>query len=183
MTKKGVCELPRKISKYTKRKAVKSISLPSETIPINTTRVYTDGSCNHNGKPNAKAGIGVWFGDNNPLNFSGPLLGYKQSNQTAEMGAALKALEITPSSVKRIQIMTDSEYLINCMTKWRFAWEKNRWKTATGTSVKNLTLITNLIEKMKQREKVLFTYVTAHSGIKGNEEADKLSKIGSKMKQ
>lgn len=29
--------------------------------------VYTDGACLNNGKPNAKAGIGVWFGDNNPL--------------------------------------------------------------------------------------------------------------------
>lgn len=29
--------------------------------------VYTDGACENNGKHNAKAGIGVWFGDNNPL--------------------------------------------------------------------------------------------------------------------
>lgn len=29
--------------------------------------VYTDGSCENNGKANARAGIGVWFGDNNPL--------------------------------------------------------------------------------------------------------------------
>lgn len=29
--------------------------------------VYTDGSCLNNGKPDAKAGIGVWFGANNPL--------------------------------------------------------------------------------------------------------------------
>lgn len=26
--------------------------------------VYTDGACSNNGKPNAKAGIGVWFADN-----------------------------------------------------------------------------------------------------------------------
>ena len=29
--------------------------------------VYTDGACENNGKTNAKAGIGVWFGDGNGL--------------------------------------------------------------------------------------------------------------------
>lgn len=29
--------------------------------------VYCDGACENNGKANAKAGIGVWFGDDNPL--------------------------------------------------------------------------------------------------------------------
>lgn len=28
--------------------------------------VYTDGSCESNGKLNARAGIGVWFGKNHP---------------------------------------------------------------------------------------------------------------------
>lgn len=29
--------------------------------------VYTDGACEGNGQKNAKAGIGVWFGQNHPL--------------------------------------------------------------------------------------------------------------------
>lgn len=29
--------------------------------------VYTDGACENNGQRGAKAGIGVWFGDNHPL--------------------------------------------------------------------------------------------------------------------
>lgn len=33
----------------------------------NYVLVYTDGSCENNGKSNAKAGIGVWFGDDHPL--------------------------------------------------------------------------------------------------------------------
>ena len=28
-------------------------------------RVFTDGACSRNGRPDAAAGIGVWFGDNN----------------------------------------------------------------------------------------------------------------------
>lgn len=29
--------------------------------------VFTDGACENNGRVNAKAGLGVWFGDNHPL--------------------------------------------------------------------------------------------------------------------
>lgn len=29
--------------------------------------VYTDGACENNGRPNCKAGLGVWFGENHPL--------------------------------------------------------------------------------------------------------------------
>ncbi|KAJ8963761.1 hypothetical protein NQ314_005394, partial [Rhamnusium bicolor] len=29
--------------------------------------IYVDGACENNGKANAKAGIGVWFGDEHPL--------------------------------------------------------------------------------------------------------------------
>ncbi len=29
--------------------------------------VYTDGACSNNGKKNAAAGIGVYWGDNHPL--------------------------------------------------------------------------------------------------------------------
>lgn len=29
--------------------------------------VFTDGACENNGRANAKAGIGVWFGNNHPL--------------------------------------------------------------------------------------------------------------------
>ena len=32
--------------------------------------VYTDGACIHNGKPHAKAGMGVFFGYDDPRNIS-----------------------------------------------------------------------------------------------------------------
>ena len=30
-------------------------------------QVYTDGTCLNNGKKEARAGIGIWFGDSHPL--------------------------------------------------------------------------------------------------------------------
>ena len=52
------------------------------------TKVYTDGSCVGNGKRGAKAGCGVFFGDNDPRNLSIPLpfkAGYQPTNQRAEI--------------------------------------------------------------------------------------------------
>lgn len=44
-------------------KQVEPTIIDSETSKT-TQYVYCDGSCIHNGKPNAKAGIGIYFGDN-----------------------------------------------------------------------------------------------------------------------
>ena len=56
-------------------------------------KVFTDGSCSNNGFTNAKAGIGIYFGDNDPRNISKRIEG-KQTNNTAEVKAILKAAEI-----------------------------------------------------------------------------------------
>ena len=39
----------------------------SNKAPLN---IYTDGACSNNGRPNAKAGFGVWFGENDERNKS-----------------------------------------------------------------------------------------------------------------
>ena len=46
-------------------------------------RVFTDGACSNNGRKNAKAGIGVYFGENDERNISKRITG-KQTNNTAE---------------------------------------------------------------------------------------------------
>lgn len=65
---------------------------PCPDSPVSLS-VYTDGACTKNGKPGAKAGYGVFFGDDNPYNLSEPLEGHP-TNQRAEMTAALEAMRI-----------------------------------------------------------------------------------------
>ena len=57
------------------------------------TCVYIDGSCINNGKINAKAGYGVFFDYNDSRNEYGNIEG-KQSNNTGELTALIRALEI-----------------------------------------------------------------------------------------
>lgn len=47
------------------QKTRKEVELPKDVDGY--VVVYTDGSCLNNGKPNAAAGIGVWFDDGHPL--------------------------------------------------------------------------------------------------------------------
>ena len=82
--------------------------------------VYTDGACINNGKKNAKAGYGVFFGDMDSRNKSVPIIEGKITNQVAELSAIIDAVEtiITTDDKTNIIIKTDSRYCIDCVTKW-----------------------------------------------------------------
>ena len=87
--------------------------------------IYTDGACSNNGKKTAKAGIGVYIED--ICNISERLIGL-QTNQRAELYAILKSLQlINIEEYKTINIYSDSQYSINCITKWIYGWLKNNW--------------------------------------------------------
>ena len=63
--------------------------------------IYTDGSCINNGKPDAKAGIGIFFSDDDERNLSEPLdSSMKQTNNTAELYAIIKAIKIAIIKIK-----------------------------------------------------------------------------------
>ena len=54
---------------------------------------YTDGACQGNGTEGARAGVGVFYGKNDPRNISTSLQGKHQTNQRAELTAIKLALE------------------------------------------------------------------------------------------
>ena len=56
-------------------------------------RVFTDGACSNNGRKNAKAGIGVYFGENDERNISKRITG-KQTNNTAELSAVIVVFNV-----------------------------------------------------------------------------------------
>ena len=140
--------------------------------------VYTDGSCSNNGKPNATAGIGVYFGMTDPRNVSERVQG-KQSNNTAELGAILKVYEILEKDIlsgKEIGIVSDSEYAIRCITSYGEKCAKKHWKD----DIPNKDLVRKLYELYSNKPNIQFIHVNAHTGKQdphsiGNDEADKLA--------
>ncbi|CAG8849773.1 21596_t:CDS:1, partial [Gigaspora margarita] len=126
----------------------------------------TDGYCENNGKKNALASIGVFFADNDPKNLSERLLGERQTNNHAELYAAIRALEIV-NNEEDIIIFTDSTYVINCCN--------------IRNLLKNFDLVNRLNDLLKERKgKSIFKHVRGHSGIYENEQANKLAYLGSK---
>ena len=95
----------------------------------------------------------------------------------------LRALQVVPLT-DTVQIFSDSQYSINCVTQWAIGWKKKGWKTANGDDVKNQDIIRVLLDKMDERAKVgantLFQWVKGHATDKGNVAADRLAVAGAK---
>lgn len=132
--------------------------------------VYCDGSCIHNGKPNAKAGIGIYFGENDPRNVSEAINGY--SNNIAELTAMIRVYNYVK---KDITIVSDSKYALYCVKEYGKKQEKDSWKN----NIPNQDLVKQLYETYKNTN-IQFMHVYAHTNKKdihsiGNAMADKLA--------
>lgn len=131
-------------------------------------RVFTDGACSSNGRPGAKAGYAVWFPDHLRLSMSERLPSTEpQTNQRAEMSAIHKAamiLEENGFHDENIVIYTDSEYCINCLTKWMPGWVSRGWKTSAGSDVLHRDLIEDTSKRLAKFKSYRFVHVKAHTG-------------------
>ncbi|KIE04016.1 RNase H domain protein, partial [Metarhizium majus ARSEF 297] len=167
-------------SKTAAKKAEPGVQRPAEDV----LQIYTDGSSLANGKAGSRAGVGVYFGDGDPRNVSERLVGDPQTNQRAELMAMLRALEIAPLE-QTVQIISDSQYSIKCVTQWAIGWKQKGWKTATGEDVKNQDIIRAVLDKMDERTKTgantYFHWVKGHASDRGNVAADRLAVRGAKM--
>ncbi|KIW37882.1 uncharacterized protein PV06_09864 [Exophiala oligosperma] len=152
-----------------------------EKNPPGMLRIYTDGSSLKNGQAGARAGVGVFFGPQDPKNVSEALKGSKQTNQRAELTAILRALNIAPLH-REITIYTDSKYSIDCVTNWYKNWKKNNWTNSKGKPVENKDLVVEIRDKIEEREQfskgTYFVWVKGHSDNPGNIAADRLAVAG-----
>eukprot|EP00092_Neocalanus_flemingeri_P023636 GFUD01025637.1.p1 GENE.GFUD01025637.1~~GFUD01025637.1.p1 ORF type:complete len:264 (+),score=94.85 GFUD01025637.1:60-851(+) len=147
------------------------------------TQVYTDGACPNNGKGGARAGVGVWWGEGHKMNLAQRVSGERQTNNVAEIQAAtLSISQAMGAGITRLQVNTDSQFLINCVTQWMDNWKKKGWRTATGQEVKNKDDLIPLDKLLQQRKvQVKWVHVKGHSDNKGNNEADRLAVRGANM--
>lgn len=139
--------------------------------------VYTDGACSNNGRKNAKAGIGIYFGEEDSRNVSQRIDG-KQTNNTAELGAILHLYTILEQDIlsgKKIGIVTDSIYAIRCATTYGKKCADKEWKI----DIPNKEMVKKAYE-LYSVTNVEFIHVMAHTKNTdihslGNKEADRLA--------
>ena len=109
--------------------------------------IYTDGACSGNPGPGGWGVVMRWQGTEKEMYGAEPLT----TNNRMELMAAIQALEALqrPSTVT---LHTDSKYLLDGITKWIQAWQRNGWKTAAKKPVKNDDLWRRLIEAMSPHD-------------------------------
>ncbi|XP_058121341.1 ribonuclease H1 [Anopheles ziemanni] len=144
--------------------------------------VYTDGSCEGNGQAHAAAGLGVYFGEGHALNTAQPVSG-RATNNCGEIQAASMAIRLARAQgVRRLMVNTDSQFLINSITKWLPGWKRRNWTLASGGEVKNKTDFQELERELSSGDiEIKWNHVDAHCGIAGNERADELARQGTQM--
>ncbi|RUS72540.1 hypothetical protein EGW08_019693 [Elysia chlorotica] len=146
------------------------------------TPVYTDGACFFNGKHGQVAGIGVFWATDDTDNASEVLPG-TPSNHRAEIHAAIRAVQIAKTKeVKKLILYTDSQYLINGITKWIGGWKKRDWKTSAGEPVKNKEDFEALDKEISEIS-IKWVYAKGKNGIEECDQADKLAKKGAGLKE
>jgi len=131
--------------------------------------VATDGACKGNPGPGTWAFVVF---DYNTKEYKGHVKGNNKraTNNEMELTAIVKAVTWATKHGSTVEILTDSSYCLNGITKWMAGWKKRGWKTAAGAEVKNLAL-------WKQMDafaltNVTFTKVKGHSGNRFNDAAD-----------
>ena len=142
--------------------------------------VYTDGACSNNGKDNAKAGIGIFFGIDDKRNVSKNIDG-KQTNNTAELTAIIETFNIIKNDIKnnkRIIIFSDSMYAIRCVTSYGEKCYKKNWEV----DIPNKELVKIAYELYKDILNIQLVYIKAHTNKSdihsfGNDNADRLAKL------
>jgi ribonuclease HI len=135
--------------------------------------IYTDGACTGNPGPGGWGTV-VYFNDGSVHEMGDS--SHHTTNNKMEMQAAIAALEFFKSSgqTQPITLYTDSEYLINCVTKWVKGWKKKGWKKSDGKDVQNQDLLETLDELNSRL--IQWQYVRGHSGNIGNERCDVIAR-------
>lgn len=137
---------------------------------------YTDGACMANGNTNCQASWAILAINNKHLSTSGRVIGYKNSNQIAELYAALKAIEISlEHGMKRILLVTDSRYVIGVLSKWMPRWKSNNWRNNRNKSITNIDIIKKLSELLDKLE-VKTKHVKGHSSDEYNQKVDEMAR-------
>ena len=139
---------------------------------MKTVNIYTDGACR--GNPGS-GGWGVLIEYENITNeyFGGEI---DTTNNKMELRAAIEGLKVLKEPCK-VNLTTDSKYVMDGITEWIKNWKKNNWKNAAKKDVKNKDLWIEL-DNLVVKHEIKWNWVKGHSGHEKNEIADALANKG-----
>jgi ribonuclease HI len=140
-----------------------------------TIRAAADGSALGNPGPAGWA----WYVDDDCWAAGG----WKHAtNNQGELMAVLQFFRATAHLPDDLLILCDSQYVINCITKWMPGWKRKGWRKADGKPVMNVQLLKEIDEALVGRT-YRFEWVKGHANHPLNEAADARARAASEAFQ
>jgi ribonuclease HI len=144
--------------------------MTSKEKPLKDVMIYTDGGCDPN------PGVGgygvILISGRARKELSGGF--HQTTNNRMEIFAAIAGLEALKFPC-RVTLYSDSQYLVNAMTKgWAKRWKANGWRRNKKDKALNVDLWKRLLAVCEQHE-VRFAWVKGHAGHQLNERCDELA--------
>lgn len=96
------------------------------------------------------------------------------TNNRMELAALIAGLKMIPTDTSA-DVYTDSQLVVNIVTKWAAGWEAKGWKKKSPGPIANLELVKEAYALARQRPMVKIQWIRAHTGNRWNEYADALA--------
>jgi ribonuclease HI len=131
--------------------------------------IYTDGACRGNPGPGGWGALLIAGAQRKEVSGADPAT----TNNRMELMAAIGGLTALKRRC-RVQLYTDSKYVLQGITEWLPQWKARGWRTAAREPVKNQDLWERL-DAAAAAQDIEWHWVKGHSGHDGNEYVDRLA--------
>jgi len=144
--------------------------------PLCDVHIFCDGGCDPN-PGQSGSGIAMYVSGELSKLYHG-LYNPNGTNNTAELNALHQAMLLAQSKHQnglKVQILSDSTYAIKAMTEWGTGWKSSGRMAGRGKPLANRELMSEVYDFYWAIQKnISIVHVRAHSGIEGNELADRM---------
>ena len=136
-----------------------------------SVELYTDGACSGNPGPGGWAYILRHRASDSEREDSGGEA--RTTNNRMELMAVIRGLSAL-SRPSRVDVYSDSQYVLNGLQSWMDGWKKKGWVTASKAPVKNRDLWERL-DELRGEHELSYHWIRGHSEHPENERADALA--------
>jgi len=138
--------------------------------------LYTDGACSGNPGPGGWAYILKHAASGKAKEGSGGEAA--TTNNRMELRAVIEGLNALTRPA-RVELYSDSQYVLNGLKEWMESWKRRGWKTADKKPVKNQDLW-ELLDELKHTHELRFHWIRGHNEHPENERCDELAVAASR---
>lgn len=134
----------------------------------NHISIYTDGSCDFNGKEVNKGSYGYVIIDGNTNKIIEEYVGIQNNvtNNIMELNGILSALKaLEKHNYKTCTLYSDSQYCINGINQWMDGWKKNKWCNSNKEDVKNKNLWIEMYDLVNNTKNISFKWIKGHQNV------------------